>query len=179
MAKPHGRIHGRHAEIAASRPAAPSVSATSRRFGGSCSSLGEYGGESVLPETIGEDADELAGDARRTKQSWVFRNLCDAGAQLGCRTRIRRRSSFARRKFEPIDLALNQAATPKVRWRRRAQLTGLPASWPQSGASPALGNCWPVAAIGRSRLHRDGDQPEKVSSQMGRDFNRGLEPAEH
>lgn len=113
MAKPHTRVHGRHAEIAASRPAAPSVSDYVEAFrkilpslseshlamlrahymapnrslttselteaavdseravaddvvedaSGLAEAVDEFGGESVLPETIGEDADELAENA--------------------------------------------------------------------------------------------------------------------
>jgi hypothetical protein len=113
MAKPHARAHSRHAETAASRPAAPSVSDYVEAFRSILPSLGEshlamlrahymapnrslttselteaaveseraaaadevedgsglaeavdeFGGESVMSETIGEDADELAGDA--------------------------------------------------------------------------------------------------------------------
>ena len=113
MAKPHTRVHSRHAEIAASRPAAPSVSDYVEAFrrilpslseshlamlrahymapnrslttselteaavesehavaanevedeSGLAEAVDEFGGESVLSETIGEDADELAGDA--------------------------------------------------------------------------------------------------------------------
>lgn len=113
MAKPHTRVHSRHAEIAASRPAAPSVSDYVEAFRRILPSLSEshlamlrahymaldrslttselteaavesehavaanevedasvlaeavdeFGGESVLSETIGEDADEVAGDA--------------------------------------------------------------------------------------------------------------------
>ena len=112
MAKPHTRVH-RHADIAASRQAAPSVSdyveafrrilpslseshlamlrahymapnrslTTSELIGAAVESeraaaaseveddrelaeaVDEFGGESVLSETIGEDADELAGDS--------------------------------------------------------------------------------------------------------------------
>ena len=113
MAKPHTRVHSRHAEITASRPAAPSVSdyvevfrrilpslseshlamlrahymAPNRSLttseltevaveseravaaaevedkSGLAEAVDEFGGESVLSETIGEDADELAEDA--------------------------------------------------------------------------------------------------------------------
>ena len=113
MAKPHTRAHGRHAEIAASRPAVPSVSDYVEAFrsilpslseshlamlrahymapnrslttselteaavesehavaadevedgSGLAEAVDEFGGESVLSETIGEDADELAEDA--------------------------------------------------------------------------------------------------------------------
>jgi len=113
MAKPHTRVHSRHAEIAGARPAVPSVSDYVEAFRSILPSLGEshlamlrahymapnrslttselteaavesehavaadevedgsglaeavdeFGGESVLSETIGEDADELADDA--------------------------------------------------------------------------------------------------------------------
>jgi hypothetical protein len=113
MAKPHRRALSRHAEIAASRPAVPSVSDYVEAFrsilpslseshlamlrahymapnrslttselteaavesehavaadevedgSGLAEAVDEFGGESVLPETIGEDADELADDA--------------------------------------------------------------------------------------------------------------------
>lgn len=113
MAKPHTRVHSRHAEIAASRPAVPSVSDYIEAFrsvlpslneshlamlrahymapnrsltiselteaavesehavaanevedgSGLAEAVDEFGGESVLPETIGEDTDELAEDA--------------------------------------------------------------------------------------------------------------------
>ena len=113
MAKPHTRVPGRHAEIAASRPAAPSVSDYVKAFrsilpslseshlamlrahymasnrsltaselteaaveseravaahdvedeSGLAESVDEFGGESTLSETIGEDSDELAADA--------------------------------------------------------------------------------------------------------------------
>ena len=113
MAKPHTRAHGRRAKIAASRPAAPSVSDYVEAFrsilpslseshlamlrahymapnrslttselteaavesehavaanevedgSGLAEAVDEFGGESVLSETIGEDTDELAEDA--------------------------------------------------------------------------------------------------------------------
>lgn len=113
MTKPHTRAHGRHAEIAGSRTAAPSVSdyveafrrilpslseshlamlrahymapnrsLTARELteaavesersaaaaeiedeGGLAEAVDEFGDESVLSETIGEDADELVEDA--------------------------------------------------------------------------------------------------------------------
>ena len=113
MVKPHTRAHGRNAEVAASRPAVPSVSDYVEAFrsilpslseshlamlrahymapnrcltaselteaaveseiaaaahevedeSGLTESVDEFGGESVLSETIGEDADELAADA--------------------------------------------------------------------------------------------------------------------
>ena len=113
MVKPHSRGQGRHADIAAARPAAPSVSDYVKAFRSILPSLNEshlamlrahymapnrsltaselteaaveseraiaardvedeaslaeavdeFGGESVLSETIGEDSDELAEDA--------------------------------------------------------------------------------------------------------------------
>lgn len=113
MVKPHSRGQGRHADIATSRPAAPSVSDYVKAFrsilpslneshfamlrahymapdrsltatelteaaveserasaahdvedeSGLAEAVDEFGGESVLSETIGEDADELAKDA--------------------------------------------------------------------------------------------------------------------
>jgi len=113
MVKSHSRGHGRHAEIAAPRPAAPSVSDYVKAFrsilpslseshlamlrahylaphrsltapelteaaveneravaahdvedeSGLAEAVDEFGGESVLAETIGADSDELAEDA--------------------------------------------------------------------------------------------------------------------